>query len=315
MSEFETCAAFSPGHITGFFQIRDHSDPHIKGSIGAGLVLNQGICSEVTPYRGKGENAVYLNGVKQNSAESANAVLTVISELSKSAEQKYNSPFYFEIKENISLPIGSGFGLSAAGALSAAFAAGSALHLGLSDNTLIEIAHYAEIINGSGLGDVAGIAAGGLAVREIPGGSLHGKYYSVPLPKTDRRKKIYCLVLGELSTKAVITNADCAGKINKAGAEAFKNFLKKPDLDSFMTESLSFTKSAGLLSSEAEAVIDSIDKADGTAAQAMIGNTVFAVPSGREGADKYIFDLMRRFGDVYECEIEANGPRVCSPPF
>lgn len=316
MSEFETRTAFSPGHITGFFQIRNHPDPHIKGSVGAGLVLNKGIHSTVTPHQGRGDSGIYLNGVKQSGFDdAANAVLTVVSELSVSAEQKYGSPFHFDIKETASLPVGSGFGLSAAGALSTAFAVNSALRLGLSKNELVEIAHYAEVINGSGLGDVAGGAAGGLAVREVPGGSRHGRFYSVPLPETDRRKKIYCLVLGELSTKAVITNEASAEKINKAGAEALKNFLKKPDLDSFMNESLSFTESIGLLSPEARKIIDSVDKADGTAAQAMLGNTVFAVPSGREGADEHIFELMRKAGDVYECRIETNGPHVCLSAF
>ncbi len=316
MSEFETRTAFSPGHITGFFQICNHSDPHIKGSVGAGLVLNKGIHSTVTPHKRKGETAVYLNGIKQpDSDDAANAVLTVISELSSLAEKKYGSPFHFKVEESSALPVGSGFGLSAAGALSTAFAVSSALRLGLSKNELVEIAHYAEVINGSGLGDVAGEAAGGLAVREIPGGSKHGKFYSVPLSESDLQKKIYCLVLGELSTKAVITNDDSVRKINHAGAEALKNFLKKPGLDSFMNESLSFTKDIGLLSPEAEKIIDSIDKADGTAAQAMLGNTVFAIPSGREGADEYIFEQMQKFGDVYECRIEKNGPRVCLSAF
>lgn len=317
MSEFETRTAFSPGHITGFFRICNHSDPHIKGSVGAGLVLNKGIHSTVTPHEEKGETAVYLNGVQQSdfSDDSTNAVLTVISELSALAQKKYNTPFHFEIKESSSLPVGSGFGLSAAGALSTAFAANSALRLGLSKNELVEIAHYAEVINGSGLGDVAGEAAGGLAVRDVPGGSLHGKFYSVPLSGSDLQKKIYCLVLGELSTKAVITNDDSARKINEAGASALKKFLKKPDLDSFMNESLSFTKNIGLLSPEAEKVIDSIDKADGTAAQAMLGNTVFAIPSGREGSDESILELMQKFGDVYECGIETTGPHVCLSAF
>ncbi|MBZ3936088.1 pantoate kinase [Methanimicrococcus blatticola] len=316
MSEFETRTAFSPGHITGFFQIRNHSDPHTKGSVGAGLVLNKGIHSTVTPHSGNGETVVHLNGIKQSdSDDSTNAVLTVISEISALAEQKYKTPFHFEIKESSSLPVGSGFGLSAAGALSTAFAANSALHLGLSKNELVEIAHYAEVINGSGLGDVAGEAAGGLAVREVPGGSKHGKFYSVPLSKSDLQKKIYCLVLGELSTKSVITNEDSAKKINSAGTDALNNFLQKPDLNSFMNESLSFTKSIGLLSPDAEKIIDSIDKADGTAAQAMLGNTVFAIPSDREGAGEHIFELMQKFGDVYECRIETNGPHVCLSAF
>ncbi|MDV0445622.1 hypothetical protein MmiAt1_12110 [Methanimicrococcus sp. At1] len=332
MSDFSPRTAFSPGHITGFFQIRNHENPHIKGSVGAGLVLNKGIHSTVTPFQMSGDIAgdtvrdterdtvrdaeIYLNGVAAvNSHDSTNAVLTVVSELSRIAEKRYNTSFRFKIQENGSLPVGSGFGLSAAGALSTAFAINSSLSLGLSKDELIEIAHYAEVINGSGLGDVAGEAAGGLAVREIPGGPMHGKFYSIPLSESEKQKKIYCLVLGELSTKEVITNEDQSRKINQAGASALQNFLKNSSLDSFMDESLKFTKNIGLLSPEAEKVIDSIDAADGKAAQAMLGNTVFAIPSDRENAGEYISELMQKFGDVYECKIETNGPRVCLSAF
>jgi len=195
--------------------------------------------------------------------------------------------------------------------LSAAFALNSSLKLDLSNDELIEIAHHAEVVNGSGLGDVSGIAAGGLAVRKNPGGPSYGAFYSVPLSPFDLSKKIYCLVLGKLSTKEVITNDDIVRKINSAGESALLNFLKKPDLNSFMDESLAFTKSVGLLSAGAEKVIDGIDKADGTAAQAMLGDTVFAIPSDREGAGDYILELMKKFGDVYECNVEISGPRLC----
>lgn len=329
LPQFEQRTAFSPGHITGFFQICGHTNPYQKGSVGAGLVLNKGIHSTVTPFQGSGDTSVFLNGQKMTAEisahgnpntfetpdDSTNAVLTVASQISEIAENKYGSPFHFKIEENSVLPVGSGFGMSAAGALGTAFAANSALQLGLSKEKLTEIAHYAEVINGSGLGDVAGEASGGLAVREQPGGPAHGKYYSVPLLDSDYNRKVYCLVLGELSTKAVITDDYYIQKINRAGKSALSNFLKKPTLGSFMSESLTFTKSIGLLSPEAEKVIDSIDAADGSASQAMLGNTVFAIPSDREGADEYILNLMDKYGDVYECKIEKDGPYVCLPAF
>lgn len=315
---FETRTAFSPGHITGFFQICNHPNPHQKGSIGAGLVLNKGIYSTVTPFVGSGESSVFLNGNLKSTTladDSTNTVLTVISELSSIASQKYGSDFHFKVEETGNIPIGSGFGLSAAGALGTAFAINSSLNLDLSKEELVEIAHYSEVINGSGLGDVAGEAVGGLAVREVPGGAMHGKFYSVPLSESELQKKIYCLVLGELSTREVITNSGRIQKINSAGKSTLSNFLKNPSLLSFMENAKTFTKKVGLLSADAETVIDSIDPVDGIAAQAMLGNTVFAISSGREGSDEYISSLMQKFGDVYECKIETNGPHVCLSAF
>jgi len=310
--------AFSPGHITGFFQIFNHLDPHMKGSMGGGLVLNKGIHSTVTPFLGEGKTTVYLNGQKKAtdfSDESMNAVLTVISELSDSILKKYDSPFHFKIEESGGLPVGCGFGLSAAGALSTAYAVNGALNLGFSSSQLTEIAHLAEVMNGSGLGDVAGESAGGLAVREKPGGPLFGKFYSLPLSKEELQKKVYCLVLGELSTKSVITNDSSIRRINEYGSLALSAFLKRPTLESFMRESLYFTKNVGLLSPNAEKAIDQINESGGMAAQAMLGNTVFAVSSDDQDADDCIFNLMREFGDVYECQIETKGPHLCPSTF
>ena len=300
---FKSAAAFSPGHITGFFKICNHADPHKKGSVGCGIALNSGIRSTVTPFEGAGESSVFLNG----KPIAAKTILSAVSELSVIAEKKYGSAFHFNIEETGMLPIGSGFGLSAAGTLGTAFAVNESLQLGLSRDELIEIAHVSEVSNGSGLGDVAGESSGGLVVREKPGGSAFGKFYSVPVPEKD----VYCLVLGELSTKEIINDSVCIQKINAAGESALNRFLKKPTLDSFMSESLMFSKSIGLLSETAEKIIEAVDPTDGMISQAMLGDTVFAIPSEKDGANAAVLKSMKKFGTVYECKIKAGGPYVC----
>ena len=300
---FKSAVAFSPGHITGFFQICNHTDPHQKGSIGCGIALNSGIRSIVTPFKGAGESFIFLNGKPVE----AKTILSAVAVLSEIAEEKYGSSFHFKIEENGTLPIGSGFGLSAAGTLSTAFAINESFRLGLSRDELIEIAHISEVSNGSGLGDVAGESSGGLVVREKPGGSAFGNFYSIPVPE----KEVYCLVLGELSTKDIINDPVCIQKINAAGESALNRFLRKPTLDSFMSESLTFSKSIGLLSNTAEKIIDAVDPADGLISQAMLGDTVFAIPSEKDGANAAVLKSMKKFGTVYECKIKAGGPYVC----
>jgi len=300
---FKPAAAFSPGHITGFFKICGHENPHQKGSVGCGIALDSGICSAVTPFEGAGESSVFLNGKPID----AKTILSAVSELSAIAEQKYGSAFHFKIEETGTLPIGSGFGLSAAGTLGTIFAVNESLRLGLLRDELIETAHVSEVSNGSGLGDVAGEASGGLVVREKPGGSAFGKFYSIPVPEKD----VYCLVLGELSTKEIITDPTCIQKINAAGEISLNRFLKNPTLDSFMSESLTFSKGIGLLSETAEKIIDAVDPADGLISQAMLGDTVFAIPSGRDGANAAVLKSMKKFGTVYECKIKAGGPYIC----
>ena len=56
--------AYAPGHITGFFQIHEHEDPHRKGSTGCGIVLNGGVTTEVKVGKSVEKTEIFLNGKK-----------------------------------------------------------------------------------------------------------------------------------------------------------------------------------------------------------------------------------------------------------
>ncbi len=56
--------AYAPGHITGFFQIHEHNDPHRKGSTGCGIVLNGGVTTEVKVGKSVENTEIFLNGKK-----------------------------------------------------------------------------------------------------------------------------------------------------------------------------------------------------------------------------------------------------------
>jgi hypothetical protein len=56
--------AYAPGHITGFFQIHEHENPHRKGSTGCGIVLNGGVTTEVKVGRSVEKTEIFLNGKK-----------------------------------------------------------------------------------------------------------------------------------------------------------------------------------------------------------------------------------------------------------
>jgi pantoate kinase len=43
---------FAPSHITGFFEIIDHPNPLIRGSRGAGVVLDQGVITRLNVSEG-----------------------------------------------------------------------------------------------------------------------------------------------------------------------------------------------------------------------------------------------------------------------
>jgi Predicted archaeal kinase (sugar kinase superfamily) len=69
------------------------------------------------------------------------------------------------IKHEFEIPVGSGFGVSAACALGTSLGVVKALKLPLTYNRAASIAHLAEIEMKSGLGDVIAEITGGLVVR------------------------------------------------------------------------------------------------------------------------------------------------------
>ena len=40
-------SVFVPSHITGFFSIFDNENPLLKGSLGAGVLLDKGVITEI----------------------------------------------------------------------------------------------------------------------------------------------------------------------------------------------------------------------------------------------------------------------------
>jgi len=60
--------AYAPGHITGFFQIYEHENPHRKGSTGCGIVLNGGVTTEVKVGESEREQR-YSSTVRKLKAE------------------------------------------------------------------------------------------------------------------------------------------------------------------------------------------------------------------------------------------------------
>ena len=79
------------------------------------------------------------------------------------------SPSPVRVETELLMPLGSGFGASGAGALSCAYALNGAFDLGLFASQVGEAAHGAEVVSGTGLGDVIAQSTGGLVVRLSPG--------------------------------------------------------------------------------------------------------------------------------------------------
>ena len=284
--------AYAPGHITGFFQIHEHEDPHHKGSTGCGLVLNGGVTTEVKVGESVKETEIFLNG-KKVEGKTTRTVLDLITELP------------VRVKSWAEIPVGCGFGASGAGALGAAYALNRALSLNHTAKDLTEYAHVAEVVNRSGLGDIAAQSNGGVVIRLRPGGPFFGSVDRIPAPEA----RVFCIVLGEISTATVLSDETTASKINAAGRAAMTQLLEKPTLENFMLRAKDFASKTGLLSDRAKDVIEAVEAANcGYASQAMLGDTIFAVYP--EGQEFELYETLEEFGEVLEYGISTCVPKL-----
>ena len=154
-------SVFVPGHITGFFTIENHEISLKNGSCGAGFLLSKGVRTTI-------DDADELI-INVNQGDS-----TVIDEVLRILEIDTN----FKITQDIQLPIGAGFGTSAASALSLSLALNDFLDLNYPKELCGQIAHMAEVNLGSGLGDVIAQTGHGMVLRVEPGAPGIGKIES-----------------------------------------------------------------------------------------------------------------------------------------
>jgi pantoate kinase len=269
--------AFSPGHITGFFEICDKpEDPLHKGSRGAGICITQGVKTRVhVKSSNKNSIEIKINGEKTNSAlvslEVANTFLSMA-----------NNNFSISVEHEIEIPIGCGLGASGAGALSLALALNQILGFMKSDIESAQIAHTAEIKCKTGLGTVLAQTKGGLEVRKEPGGPGFGVIDSLPISDDYR---VFCLVLEKIPTQAMLVDQKLKERINEYGAKALNKLLKQPQVNKFMQLSRSFAESIGLISEKISKIIAVADREGFICSQAMFGETVFSIVE-KDNAEK-----------------------------
>ncbi|MCG7852426.1 MAG: pantoate kinase [Methanosarcinaceae archaeon] len=283
--------AFAPAHITGFFEIHENEDPRHKGSTGCGIVLNGGVETTVKPCKTGDRTVVTLNG-SETEAMTTHTVVKMLTDI----------PVMVESTTDI--PVGCGFGASGAGALGTAYALNQALSLDITANQLAETAHVAEVTNRSGLGDVAAQSHGGIVIRTGPGAPGYGKLDRISAGDY----RLFCVVLGEISTRSVLEDMHMVEQINSAGRSALKALLQKPSLENFMALSRDFAVDPGLLSSRALDVVEAVEAAGGMASQAMLGDTVFAFPG--DGMENDVHETLSGFGDVLAYNISSCCPKL-----
>lgn len=252
-----TNSVFVPGHITGFFTIENHEIKLKNGSCGVGFLLTKGVKTTVSPS----DNLI----IDVNQGDS-----TVIDEVLSILELKNTD---FKITQDIQLPIGAGFGTSAASALSLTMALNGFLNLGYSDELCGQIAHMAEVNLGAGLGDVIAQTGHGMVLRTKPGAPGIGEIKSF-----DEDVFIGWKTFGKIETSDIISDSHYTEVISNSGDKYLELFEDNPTLENFLDFSSKFSHEINLMSDEVKNLIDYFKSSSDIlgSSMAMLGNTVFA---------------------------------------
>ncbi|MGB3477739.1 MAG: hypothetical protein WBB67_01115, partial [bacterium] len=179
--------AFSPAGVSSFFEICDRTadgkmiiDPERIGARGGGFALNKGVSTEVIVAEAEEKRVqVFINGEFCPEAETTKSVVEMLT-------AKVSENYAVTVKHRVEVPIGAGFGSSAAGALGAALALSKVLALNLTYNQLGRVAHVAEVRCRTGLGTVGPLLFGGCGLTIEPGAPGYAHLDRIPVSSDHR---------------------------------------------------------------------------------------------------------------------------------
>ncbi|NTV00131.1 MAG: GHMP kinase [Methanoregulaceae archaeon] len=276
--------AFCPGHLSGYFSPVIGRDPASTGSIGAGMVICEGVTAHVTRA-----------GAREIVVRRADEQGNILCEVSRSPPLSYlmeRLSVTVRIETVCRLPIGAGFGLSAASLVASALAINALFNLGLSQEDCCAIAHEAEIVHHSGLGDVAACQGGGRDFRE-------GAGIFAPITRYfDLREPLFALHFGPLPSSHVLSSPEALRRVAGAYPGGIPDSPRR-----FFELSRTFAKNCGLLTPEVIEILAHCEQEEVPASMTMLGNGVFSL--GLRGRE-----IFSAYGEVYELRMAESGPRI-----
>lgn len=268
--------ARSPGHISGYFRRIQGGTPRETGSMGAGIVIEEGVIARAVPSPSPRVTMVSPYPLPKGRVPLIEAAM---ESLGVSAEVTARSM----------LPAGAGFGLSAAALLASISALSALFGLGLPDREIASLAHEIEVAHRTGLGDVAACQGGGIECRRGPG--IEAGIERIPAPGGI----IHAVSLGPIPTPAVLGDPALMERIDRA----FPGRCPR-DLGDLLGLSRSFAEGSGLVTPRVREVLGACDRAGVRASMTMLGEGVFALGDGAPAA-------LSPFGKVLSLRIAEKG--------
>ena len=276
--------AFCPGHISGYFKPVLTGDPATTGSLGAGVVIDQGVTVTVTRAQSPGVRILRkdLCGKIIESRESSAPVESLMERMGVAST----------IMTECNLPIGAGFGLSAAALMASALALNVLHDLGLSRQECAALAHETEVLHRTGLGDAAACQEGGWDCRTGAGigGEIRRDY--------DSHLHLAAVTFSALPSPTILSSPESLERIT----QAFPG--KCPETpEEFFRLSRQFAEASGLITPPVRRALSLCDTYSIPASMTMLGNGIFAM--GEQAGE-----ILSGLGEAFSLEVAGEGVRI-----
>ena len=297
--------AFSPGHITGFFTIKDSSqNPLLKGSLGAGFSIKKGVTTSISLNESKDLNIkIIINNNLRTNAVVSLKVIKLFFEKTKT-----NLCGELTVDHSFEIPEGSGFGTSGGGALSLAICLNDLYKTKLSKTECAQLAHIAEVESKTGLGTVIGEFYGGYEIRTLEGAPGIGKIEKF---NSDEDLIALFLVFGPYSTKSALKDENLRNRINREGKKLLELINKTPGIEIFLNCSYNFTSNTGLLPKNLEEICNKLREINIISSMLCFGEVIFTlVPENKKKDVLNIMNLYSNVGQIIESKIDFTGGRL-----
>jgi pantoate kinase len=281
----KTAVAFCPGHISGYFRPIIGDDEETCGSIGAGIVIDEGVTVYASPAPVTGVT-IYRYGQENE----------VVEKIAGSPPVEYLIRM-LDVKASVRtvchLPIGAGFGLSAAALLGSAIALNALFSIGLSPEECTALAHDSEIVHRTGLGDVAACQGGGYDCRCGPG------IRAGIIRRFDLADTIAVVTGSPLPTPAILSSPEIMESVHRA----FPDGCPENPRDLFRKSRI-FAERTGLITPPVREMLAACDASEIPSSMTMLGNGVFAL-------GEQAISVLSPFGEVYRLHVASEGFRLC----
>jgi pantoate kinase len=282
--------SFAPGHISGFFEpIYRGNDTDRSGSRGSGINVSLGAFSDINVENSLNQSIdIYINNKVSIAPVTKLAIKRLIED----------TPLKITIKTKLDLPIGQGFGMSGAGALSATTALAKILKI--PKEQAIKTSHFAEVHLRTGLGDVIASSFGGIEIRREAGLPPWGMIEHIP----GKYEVVLCVIGEKIDSKKILSDPLKINEIASIGRFCTKKIIENPSVENLFSLSQMFTIKTKLADKKILKAIESANH-HGMASMCMLGNSVFAI-----GDTNKLNETLSSFGKTYICTVDKYGAQV-----